>query len=178
MDHGKILLERQDALAILRFNDPDRLNAMDDAMCRQFADAMNTQLDDGGVRAILMTGEGRGFCAGADLKNMSKEQSRGKTPAAGTNLRDLITPVLVRMRESAKPIVAAVNGPAVGVGCGIALASDIVLGARSGYVLPSFVSLGVVPDGGSSWIIPRLARYGRAAAMMLLGEKIGAQTAV
>lgn len=178
MMHGKILLERSDALAIVRFNDPDRLNAMDDAMCRQFAEVVSEQLDDGAVRAILLTGVGRAFCAGANLKDMFQQQSRGKAPDVGANLRDFINPLLVRMRESAKPIVAAVNGPAVGVGCGIALSSDIVLVARSGYFLQSFVRLGVVPDGGSTWIIPRLAGHGRAAGMMMLGERIDARTAV
>lgn len=173
-----IVLERDGALATIKFNDPDRLNAVDHRMVREFAAVMGEQLDDDKIRAILLTGEGRGFCAGANLKNTFQEQEGGTTPDVGTRLRNFINPTLVRMREAPKPIVAAVNGPAVGVGCGIALSADIVLVGRSGYFLQSFAKLGVVPDGGSSWIIPRLAGHGRAAAMMMLAEKIDAQTAV
>ncbi len=174
----KILLEREGPLAVVKFNDPERLNAMDDTMREQFAVATNQLLDDDGVRAILLTGEGRAFCAGANLNNMFSKQASGTVPDVGTSLRDFINPTLARMRESGKPIVAAVNGAAVGVGCGIALSADIVLVGRSGYFFQSFIRLGVVPDGGSSWIIPRLAGLGRAAAIMILGEKIDAQTAV
>jgi 2-(1,2-epoxy-1,2-dihydrophenyl)acetyl-CoA isomerase len=178
MASRRILLERKDALAVVKFNDPAHLNAFDDAMAEQFAALMQQQLDDDGIRAILLTGEGRAFCAGANLKDMFGEQSRGKVPDVGFTMRAFLNPTLVRMAQSSKPIVAAVNGPAVGVGCGIALAADIVLIGRSGYLFQSFIRLGVVPDGGSTWSIPRLAGYGRARAMMMLGEKIDAGTAV
>lgn len=178
MNDPKIVLERDGSLSIVKFNDPEHLNAVDDAMRQQFASTMKHQLEDDGVRAILLTGEGRAFCAGANLKNMFREQLRGGVPDVGTSLRDFINPTLLHMRESGKPIVAAVNGPAVGVGCGIALSADIVLVGRSGYFLQSFIRLGVVPDGGSSWTIPYLAGHGRATAMMMLGEKIDAETAV
>jgi 2-(1,2-epoxy-1,2-dihydrophenyl)acetyl-CoA isomerase len=174
----KILLERAGPLAVVKFNDPRRMNAMDDTMREQFAAAMHRLLGDDGVRAILLTGEGLAFCAGANLNDMFSKQSSGAAPDVGANLRDFINPTLVCMRESGKPIVAAVNGAAVGVGCGIALAADIVLAGQSGYFFQSFIRLGVVPDGGSSWIVPRLAGSGRAAAMMMLGEKIDAPTAV
>jgi 2-(1,2-epoxy-1,2-dihydrophenyl)acetyl-CoA isomerase len=175
---ARILLERDGPLAIVKFNDPANLNAVDDAMTAQFTQTMMALLDDADVRAILLTGEGRAFCAGANLKEMSGSLAKGKTPDVGGSLRDFINPVLVRMTEAAKPIIAAVNGAAVGVGCGIALAADIVLIGRSGYFLQSFIRLGVVPDGGSSWTIPRLVGGGQAAAMMMLGDKIDAETAV
>lgn len=178
MSDPKIILQREGPLSIVKFNDPEHMNAMDNVMRQQFAETMKQQLGDGGVRAILLTGEGAAFCAGANLKNMFGEQSRGATPDVGTRLRDSMNPTLQRMRESAKPIIAAVNGAAVGVGCGIALSADIVLVGRSGYFFQSFIRLGVVPDGGSSWMIPRLAGQGRATAMMMLGEKIDAETAV
>jgi 2-(1,2-epoxy-1,2-dihydrophenyl)acetyl-CoA isomerase len=178
MSVRKVLLERDGPLAILKFNDPGSLNAMDDIMRGQFAEVMTAQLDDDSVRAVLLTGEGRAFCAGANLKNMFGQQSRGAVPDVGQSLRTYINPTLVRMQESPKPIMAAVNGPAVGVGCGIALAADIVLAGRSAYFFQSFIRLGVVPDGGSSWFIPRLAGQGRAAAMMMLGDKIDADTAL
>lgn len=178
MSGQRVLLERDGPLAVVRFNDPAFMNAMDEALCGEWSGVIAGLLDDDGVRAILLTGEGNAFCAGANLKNMSKQQTGGEAPDVGHMLRDALNPVLVRMTASPKPIVAAVNGAAVGVGCGIALAADIVLVARSGYFFQSFIRLGVVPDGGSSWTIPRLAGAGRAAAMMMLGEKIDAETAV
>jgi len=178
MSYEKVLTERDGPLAIVKFNDPAHLNAIGTIMRRDFVNAMNEALDDDGVRAILITGEGRGFCAGANLREISGEQSTGAVPDVDTRLRKYINPLLVRMQHSHKPVVAAVNGPAVGVGCGIALAADIVLVGRSGYFFQSFIRLGVVPDGGSSWSIPRLAGRGRAAAMMMLGDKIDAETAM
>lgn len=178
MNDRRVLLEHDGPLAILTFNDPASMNAMDDAMRREFVAAIDSVLTDDRVRAILLTGAGRAFCAGANLKTMSGQQSQGITPDVGASLRDSLNPTLVRIAQSRKPVVSAVNGAAVGVGCGIALAADIVLVGRSGYFFQSFIRLGVVPDGGSSWIIPRLAGRGLAAAMMMLGEKIDAETAV
>lgn len=178
MAQDYILLEIDGPLAIMKFNDPARMNALNTQMRVELTDTMNRLLGDDSVRAILMTGEGRAFCAGANLKNMSDDHKRGGSPDVGGSLRDIVNPMLVRMAEARKPIVSAVNGAAVGVGCGIALAADIVLVGRSGYFFQSFIRLGVVPDGGSSWTIPRLAGRGRAAAMMMLGEKIDAETAV
>jgi 2-(1,2-epoxy-1,2-dihydrophenyl)acetyl-CoA isomerase len=178
MNEQKILLERDGPLSIVKFNDPKHMNAVDSVMRQQFAATMEQQLGDENVRAILLTGEGQSFCAGANLKDMFGEQSRGVVPDVGMSLRTFLNPTLVRIRESNKPVVAAVNGAAVGVGCGIALSADIVLVGRSGYFFQSFTRLGVVPDGGSSWTIPRLVGHGRAVAMMMLGEKIDAETAV
>lgn len=178
MGYRQILAERDGPLAIVTFNNPERMNAIGDVMRAEFTAAMHEALDDPEVRAILLTGAGRGFCAGADLKEISAHHGRGETPDIDKRLGHYVNPLLVRMAASDKPVVAAVNGAAVGVGCGIALAADIVLVGRSGYFLQSFVRLGVVPDGGSSWSIPRLAGRGRAAAMMLLGERVEAGQAV
>lgn len=178
MSANRVLLERDGPLAVVRFNDPVHMNAMDEGLCDEWSGVMAGLLDDDGVRAVLLTGAGNAFCAGANLKAMSRQQAGGEAPDVGRALRHTLNPVLQRMLTSQKPIIAAVNGAAVGVGCGIALAADIVLVGRSGYFFQSFIRLGVVPDGGSSWTIPRLAGAGRAAAMMMLGEKIDAETAV
>lgn len=178
MTYRKMLVECDGPLAILTFNDPAHLNAIDMQLRVEFVEAANAALDDPGVRAILITGAGRGFCAGANLKEISGDQGRGVVPDVDARLRKYINPLLVRMAESNKPVVSAVNGPAVGVGCGIALAADIVLVSESAYFFQSFVRLGVVPDGGSSWTIPRLAGRGRAAGMMMLGERVDAARAV
>lgn len=178
MSGQRVLLERDGPLAIVRFHDPSVMNALDEPLCVEWAAVIGGLLDDEGVRAILLTGDGDAFCSGANLKSMSRQQGEGAAPDVSGMLRDALNPVLERMTASGKPIVAAVNGAAVGVGCGIALAADIVLVGRSGYFFQSFIRLGVVPDGGSTWTIPRLAGAGRAAAMMMLGEKIDAETAV
>lgn len=122
----QILVERDGPLAIVAFNDPPRLNALNTRMRAAFTKAMDGLIADGAVRAILITGQGRAFCAGANLKNMSDEQKGGADPDVGGSLRDSVNPLLLRMAAAAKPIVSAVNGAAVGVGCGIALAADIV----------------------------------------------------
>lgn len=172
-----VVFECRDGLAVLRFNRPERLNALNDVMREEWAAAMDTALTSRTVRAVLVTGVGRAFCSGADLKEMFAEQTAGQTPDVRAKLSASINPVLVRMREADKPIIAAVNGPAVGVGCGIALAADIVLASRSAYFLQSFIRLGVVPDGGSSWLLPRLVGHGRALAMMMRGDRVDADKA-
>jgi 2-(1,2-epoxy-1,2-dihydrophenyl)acetyl-CoA isomerase len=180
MAYDTLLLERDGPLAILTLNRPARLNAMNGAMARELPAAMTGLLAADDVRAILLTGAGRGFCAGADLKDMHSRNQDSKQPTrakGGDNLRSDVNPMLLRMAAATKPIIAAVNGPAAGVGCGLALAADIVLAARSANFLQAFVRLGVVPDGGSSWLLPRLIGRAHASAMMLLGDKIPAETA-
>ena len=170
--YDTLLVERDGPLATVTLNRPDRLNAVSGAMVRELPRAMGSLLDDETVRAVLLTGAGRGFCAGADLKDMHAGHLNGGERArakGGDSLRGHINPMLLRMATAPKPIIAAVNGPAAGVGCGLALAADIVLAARSASFLQAFVRLGVVPDGGNSWLLPRLAGRGRASAMMLLG---------
>lgn len=176
--YAKVVFDRDGPLATIKLNDPAHMNAVDEEMRTELVDAMSRALDDDGVRAILVTGEGRAFCAGANLKDMSRDQTRGQKPTVGHMLRDGINAMLVRMVEGNKPVVTAINGPAVGFGCGLALAGDFVLVGRSAYFFQSFIRRGVVPDGGSSWLIPRLVGAGRARAMMMLGEKIDAEQAL
>jgi 2-(1,2-epoxy-1,2-dihydrophenyl)acetyl-CoA isomerase len=181
MTYSTLLVERDGPLAIVTLNRPERLNAMNGAMARELPRAMNALVSDDHVRAILLTGEGRGFCAGADLKEVApagKGSGAASAPGRlGDTLRDHVNPMLLQMASASKPIISAVNGPAAGFGCGLALAADIVLAARSATFLQAFVRLGLVPDGGSSWTLPRLIGRGRAAAMMLLGEELSASTA-
>jgi 2-(1,2-epoxy-1,2-dihydrophenyl)acetyl-CoA isomerase len=179
MIYETLLVERDGALATLTLNRPDRLNAMSGGMMRELRAAMKDLLGDDGVRAILLTGAGRGLCAGADLKDMH-QGSRGSGHArtrGGDGLRSTVNPMLLSMVSASKPIIAAVNGPAAGVGCSLALAADVVLAARSANSLQAFVRLGVVPDGGILWILPRLIGRARSSVMMLRGEKIPAETA-
>ncbi|WP_225007342.1 enoyl-CoA hydratase-related protein [Novosphingobium percolationis] len=176
MEFETIRLERFGAVAKLVLNRPERLNACPPHMAVEIADALTLMGKD--VRALVITGEGRAFCSGADLA------ARGDRPSPITGgagsykaLTEAYNPMVAKLAKLGVPIITAVNGPAAGVGCSIALAGDFVIAGRSAYFLQAFVNIGLVPDGGSSWILPRLIGKARATQMMMLGEKIGAEQA-
>jgi 2-(1,2-epoxy-1,2-dihydrophenyl)acetyl-CoA isomerase len=177
MTYTALNLAHDGPLAILTLNRPERLNALDWTLARELLRAVQAVMSDDEVRAVLLTGAGRGFCAGADLKDVQAANAAGERFDAAALLRDAINPTLLAMVHGGKPVVCAVNGAAAGAGCGLALAADIVLAGRSASFLQAFVRLGVVPDAGSSWLLPRLVGRSRATAMMMLGEKIAAETA-
>jgi 2-(1,2-epoxy-1,2-dihydrophenyl)acetyl-CoA isomerase len=152
-------------------NRPERLNAFTPEMHRELKDALERAAQE--ARAVLLTGAGRGFCAGQDLS-----QRRGNdVPDLGATIHDLYNPLIRAMRALEMPIVAAVNGVAAGAGMSLALASDIALAARSATFLQAFVKVGLVPDSGSTYFLPRLAGIARARALAMLGEKITAEEA-
>lgn len=172
-DYRTILAEKRGDLLVLTLNRPERLNAASLEMADELSLAL-TQLD--GARAVLITGAGRAFCSGADL------QARGERSVSGGEasymaLTQHYNPLMQRLAELAVPVVSAVNGPAAGIGCSLALAADFAVAGRSAYFLQAFVNIGLVPDGGASWMLPRLVGRARATEMMLLGEKIGAEKA-
>lgn len=172
MTYRTILAERRGDVLVLTLNRPDRLNAASLDMADELSAALDA-LD--GARAVLVTGAGRAFCSGADL------QARGEALGGGQSSFDALTrhynPLMQRLAELPIPVVSAVNGPAAGIGCSIALAADFTVAARSAYFLQAFVNIGLVPDGGASWMLPRMVGRARATEMMLLGEKIGADKA-
>ena len=176
MGFEMIRVETKGALTTITLNRPERLNACPPQMADELRRALASP---GTARCFLLTGEGRAFCSGADLAHGGGLATADATP--GTNAYDRLSssynPLMLQMAECAVPIVAAVNGPAAGIGCSIALAADIVLAGRSAYFLQAFVNIGLVPDGGSSWMLPRLIGKARATEMMLLGERIGADKA-
>ncbi len=131
---------------------------------------------DGSFRAIVMTGEGRGFCSGANLTEIPDEQA--SAAGVGSALETAYHPFLRRLRDLKMPLVTAVNGAAAGVGMSIALMGDIVLAGRSGYFLQAFARIGLVPDGGSTWLLPRLIGLARARELSLLAEKLPAEKAL
>jgi 2-(1,2-epoxy-1,2-dihydrophenyl)acetyl-CoA isomerase len=157
-----------DNIATITLNRPERLNAMPPQMADEIADALD-HLDS--ARVLLITGEGRAFCSGADL------QARGGAAALGASgpygaLTRSYNPTMIKLSKLNVPIITAVNGPAAGIGCSLALCSDFAIAAKSAYFLQAFVNIGLVPDGGASWMLPRLIGKARATQMMLLGEKI------
>jgi 2-(1,2-epoxy-1,2-dihydrophenyl)acetyl-CoA isomerase len=165
-------LQRAGGAARIELNRPERMNAWDAQLSRDLLDALGRIAADETLRAVLLTGAGRGFCSGADLSAGFDPTPSGH-PDLLTSLRERYHPVITGIRALPKPVVAAVNGGAVGVGCSLALACDLVLSAQSGYFLLAFVNIGLVPDGGSSAFIPNRIGLARASEMAMLGERIG-----
>ena len=175
MAYEKILLTRDDGLATLTFNAPDRLNAVSRRMIAEIKTCWEELAADDSVRAVLITGAGRGFCAGADLADPDREASAAAD--SGAALDKYFNPVIRLMRTIPKPIVAAVNGVAAGVGMSFALASDIAIAGKSASFLQAFARIGLLPDGGSTWFLPRLVGDQRARALAMLAPQISAEQA-
>lgn len=169
-----ILVERRGDVLAITLNRPDRLNAISLKM----ADEINLALSRlSGARAVLILGTGRAFCTGIDLEERSRSSSNDSGEGTFRRLTLHLNPLISRIAELSVPVVSAVNGPAAGFGCAIALASDFVLAGRSAYFLQAFANIGLISDGGTSWILPRLIGKTRAIEMMMLGEKISADKA-
>ena len=172
-----ILLDRlENGVLTLTLNRPERLNAFDGALIEALSAGIKRAGRDPECRAVLITGAGRGFCAGADLAN--RAFAPGDTrPDLGQALEKGLNPIIRGIRNLPKPVVCAVNGPAAGAGANIALACDIVLAAKSAKFLQAFARIGLIPDAGGTFILPRLVGDARARALMMLAEPIGAEEA-
>jgi 2-(1,2-epoxy-1,2-dihydrophenyl)acetyl-CoA isomerase len=164
-----ILIDNRGAWRVVTLNRPDRLNAFNEAMHRALAQALDDAAADIECRAVLLTGAGRGFCAGQDLSDISGD--------LGTTIENFYNPLVRRITAMNKPVVCAVNGTAAGAGANIAFACDIVLAARSAKFIQSFAKIGLVPDSGGTWLLPRLIGEARARALAMLAEPVGAETA-
>lgn len=173
MTYEHILVEHDGPVTTITLNRPERLNACPPDMARELRDAL---AEPGETRCFLITGAGRAFCSGADLAARGERSVSGGR-GAYDSLSMSYNPLMMQMVQCAVPIVCAVNGPAAGVGCSIALAGDFVIAGKSAYFLQAFVNIGLVPDGGASWMLPRLVGKARATEMMMLGEKIPAEKA-
>ena len=172
-DYQTIKTEKTGNVLKVTLNRPERLNACPPEMADEIFDAVRN-LDD--ARAVLLTGEGRAFCSGADLSARGERSVTGGE-GAFRSLTQHYNPMVQTLTSLPVPVVSAVQGPAAGVGCSIALAADFVLAGKSGYFLQAFVNIGLVPDGGSSWMLPRLVGTAQATRMMMLGEKIHGEEA-
>ena len=169
-----ILSERRGDVLVLTLNRPDRLNGAPPAMFEALTAAL-ADLD--GARAVLVSGAGRGFCSGADVGGGALgSENPGETTYRA--LTESYNPALAAVAELSVPLVSAVRGPAAGIGCSLALAADFCVASETAYFLQAFVNIGLVPDGGASWMLPRLIGRARAAEMMLLGEKVPAARAL
>jgi 2-(1,2-epoxy-1,2-dihydrophenyl)acetyl-CoA isomerase len=177
MEFDRVKLDIQETVGIVTLNHPEVMNAVSPEMLGGLMKAFDeVENPKRGVRCVVMTGEGRGFCAGANLQRPTGDSSGSSD--AGLVLETLYHPFLRRIRNLPIPFVTAVNGAAAGVGMSFALMGDLVLCAHSAYFLQAFRRIGLVPDGGSTWILPRLIGKVRAMELSLLGEKLPAETAL
>ncbi|WP_379545331.1 enoyl-CoA hydratase-related protein [Qipengyuania sp. DSG2-2] len=175
MSYETIRTEQDGNVLKITLNRPERLNACPPQMADEIFAALR---DLGDARAVLITGEGRAFCSGADLAaNAEGGASIEGGARSYTALQKHYNPMIQMLANVPVPVVAAVGGPAAGVGCSIALAADFVLAGKKGYFLQAFVNIGLVPDGGSSWMLPRLIGLAQATRMMMLGERIHGEEA-
>ena len=169
---SSILFEIKDSVAIITLNRPDKLNSFN----REMALLMQQTLDKckiNDVRAVYITGAGKGFCAGQDLSEVTEPGG----PGFNVILSEHYNPIITRIRKLEKPVVAAVNGVAAGAGANIALCCDIVVAAASASFIQAFSKLGLIPDSGGTYILPRLVGWQKASALMMLGEKVAAADA-
>jgi 2-(1,2-epoxy-1,2-dihydrophenyl)acetyl-CoA isomerase len=172
MSYQHILYQEADGIATLTLNRPDALNALHADMIDEMIDAVARLADTRTARVLVLTGAGRAFSAGADLT----------PPPGGSSSNNAIhethyNRLLTRLVELTCPVIASVNGPAVGAGCLLALLSDFVIADRASYFLQAFVNIGLVPDFGATWLLPRLIGPARATQMLMLGEKLPAERA-
>jgi 2-(1,2-epoxy-1,2-dihydrophenyl)acetyl-CoA isomerase len=180
MTFQHITWTEEEGVATLTINRPERLNSLNTEVIQEMITAVDTIRDGvSTARCLVLTGAGRGFSSGADLAPGMAGGAASSGPLdAGKVLETHFNVLLERLFALPVPFVTAVNGPAAGAGCSYALAGDIVVAAKSAYFLQAFVNIGLVPDVGSTWMLPRLAGKARAQAMMMLGERIPAETAL
>ncbi len=172
-----VLLESLDAgVLTLTLNRPERYNAISVSLQEALGRAVRRAAAEDECRVVLLTGAGKGFCAGADLTDRTIKPGESR-PDLGESLDKRYNPLIRAMRKLPKPIVCAVNGAAAGAGANLALACDIVLAAKSAKFLQAFARIGLVPDAGGTWILPRLVGDARARALMMLADPIGAEEA-
>jgi 2-(1,2-epoxy-1,2-dihydrophenyl)acetyl-CoA isomerase len=177
VDLETVKFEVQSGVARIVLNRPEALNAWTRQLGEDMLSALERSAEDPEVRAIVFSGEGRAFSSGADLKAGGEVGAEGK-PDVLTRLRTVYNPLIRMVRTVPKPVVAAVNGPAVGIGCSLALAADLVLAAESAYFLMAFVNIGLGLDGGASLSLPARVGHARAFEIAYLGERIPAATAL
>ncbi len=174
--YDNVLFERGGEVATIALNRPKVLNAFNAALYDEIHDALNDADEDDGIRCIVLRGEGQGFSAGADLAEISGE-SDGARPDLGEYLRRTSSRVITQMTKIEKPIVASLHGPVYGAGLGFALACDLRVAAESAKFSSAFINIGLMPDVGVSFFLPRIVGLGRAMEMSMLGEAVNAEEA-
>ena len=164
-------------IGLIRLDRPEKMNAIGALTRKQLAEAIKQAERDESVRVVVLTGAGRAFCSGADVTEMVGDGGMRTPEDVGNVLRNEYMPMLVRLRTMPKPVIAAMNGPAVGIGASFALACDIRIATPEAYILEAFVNIGLAPDGGVSWLLPRLAGTGITYEMFFSGKPLSAADA-
>ena len=176
-DFNKVKVETEDGVAVVTLNHPEVMNAISVDMLEGLIEALDfIENKANGVRCVVLTGAGKGFCAGANLQG--RNTSTSKSGGAGSVLESHYHPILRRMRRLHCPMLTAINGPAAGAGMSLSLMGDLKLAGKSAYFLQAFRRIGLVPDAGSTWMLPRLVGTARAMELSLLGEKLPAEKAL
>jgi 2-(1,2-epoxy-1,2-dihydrophenyl)acetyl-CoA isomerase len=168
-----ILLSIENSVARITFNRPEVYNSMHQSMRAELLEALDICAEDAGVRAVLITGNGRAFCAGEDLQEVTDPNGPSLTTIISTGYN----PIVQKIRDIEKPVVMAVNGVAAGAGANIALAGDVVVASMSASFTQAFSKIGLIPDSGGTWNLPRMVGFQRASALMMLSDKINAEDA-
>src|SRR5579864_7791856 len=172
-----VMVHVHDGVGLIRLNRPEKMNAIGQLTRKQLGEAIKQAERDEAVRVVVLTGSGRAFCSGADVTEMANSGDIHTPEDVGNILRNEYMPMLTRLRTMPKPVIAAMNGPAVGIGASYALACDIRIAVPDAYILEAFVNIGLAPDGGVSWLLPRLAGTGVAYEMFFSGKPLPAADA-
>lgn len=173
MNYQYIITYLEENVLTIKLNRPDVLNSFCMPMAKELQHALDVAAADDAIRSVLLTGEGRGFCAGQDLSEAIQENG----PSIKTIVEETYNPIIIKIRQLEKPVVCAVNGVAAGAGANIAFACDITVAAENASFIQSFSKIGLVPDSGGTFILPRLIGLQRATALMMLAEKVSAADA-
>ncbi len=168
----KLLIENDGAVRTLRLNRPESLNALDDDLLKALGRAVADAEKDKTVRCVVLTGAGRGFSSGQDLAAVAARYTTNKPIELGSHLREHYNPIITRLRTIEKPVIASVNGVAAGAGCSLALACDIRIATESASFIEAFVNVGLAPDSGSTFMLPRLIGVARAMELAFTGRKV------
>jgi len=176
MDFNNIAFDINDGFATLTLNRPKALNSFTTEMHAEIRMVMQQVIEDAGIRCLVITGAGRGFCAGQDLGDRA-QTTEGGVPDVGASVEKNYNPLIRSIMNLPKPVICAVNGVAAGAGASIALACDIVLAARSANFIQVFCKIGLIPDSGGTWNLPRAVGLARAKGLALLGDRLPAETA-
>ena len=173
-----IAVASADGVCTISLNRPDVLNAFNDQLTTELGEALKTAERDAAVRAIVITGAGRAFSSGQDLADLKQKYVPGYVPNLGEDLRRRYNPIIKRIREMEKPVIAAVNGVAAGAGCSLALACDMRIASDQASFIEVFINVGLIPDSGSTFMLPRLVGLGKAMELCCTGQKIDAAEAL
>ncbi|EHU3239427.1 MULTISPECIES: 2-(1,2-epoxy-1,2-dihydrophenyl)acetyl-CoA isomerase PaaG [Acinetobacter calcoaceticus/baumannii complex] len=176
MDYQNIIAEEKNGVGYLTFNRPKALNSFNVDMHREVAEVLNQWTKNSDVRCVVISGEGRGFCAGQDLGDRVVDPN-ADAPDLGYSIETYYNPLIKTIVNMPKPVICAVNGVAAGAGANIALACDLVIAAKSANFVQAFCRLGLVPDSAGTWFLPRAVGHARAMGLALLGDKLPAETA-